>query len=187
MVSGIALVLAIYVFGSLIRGRKPDAACVDTLASYLLYSYILDLSLEFVEFTHIFYAAEEGIELITELMMEKLFLSFVVIQIAVGALLPILVITLTKLIKPKAQIPLYALASILTLIGVFAMRWNVVIGGQILSKTLRGFSSYSMPLFGAESLTLALAILALPFLILCILVWLLPPWAAERSDSAVEA
>ncbi len=183
MVSGIALVLMIYVFGSKLRRQKPDVACVSTLASYLLYSYILDLSLEFVEFTHIFYAAEEGIELIAKLMMDKLFLTFVVIQIIVGALLPIILIVLTKLIKPKVQILLYTLASILTLIGVFAMRWNVVIGGQILSKTLRGFSNYSMPLFGPESLVLALAILALPFLILYVLVWVLPPWAAEKAET----
>jgi predicted membrane protein len=181
MVSGIALVLAIYVLGSKLRGLKPDEACVNTLASYLLYSYILDLSLEFVEFAHIFYAAEEGIELIGKLLIDKLFLTFIVIQIIVGALLPILLILFTKLTKPKAQIQLYTLASLLTLVGVFAMRWNVVIGGQILSKTLRGFSSYSMPLFGPESLTLALLILALPILILWLLVWLLPPWVAEKS------
>ncbi|MBO8182623.1 MAG: polysulfide reductase NrfD [Archaeoglobus sp.] len=179
MVSGIALVMMIYVFGSKLRGKKPDAACVDTLASYLLYSYILDLSLEFVELTHIFYAAEEGTELIARLIVDKLFLTFVGIQMVAGALIPILLIVLTKLFKPKMQTAIFTLASILTLIGVFAMRWNVVIGGQILSKTLRGFSSYSMPVFGAESLTLALGILALPFVILYILSWLLPPWEAE--------
>ncbi len=183
MVSGIALVLMIYVFGSKLRGQKPDVACVSTLAAYLLYSYILDLSLEFVEFTHIFYAAEEGTALIARLMMDKLFLTFIVIQIAVGALLPIVLIVLTKLIKPKAQVSIYTIAAILTLVGVFAMRWNVVIGGQILSKTLRGFSSYSMPLFGPESLSLALVILALPFVILYVLVWLLPPWVEGVSRS----
>jgi Ni/Fe-hydrogenase subunit HybB-like protein len=181
MVSGIALVMVVYVFGSKLRGVKPNVACVDTLASYLLYSYILDLSLEFVELSHIFYAAEEGIGLISTLITDKLFLSFVVIQMIVGALLPLLLIVLTKTFKPKSQVGLFTLASILTLIGVFAMRWNVVIGGQLLSKTLHGFSSYSMPIFGAESLSLALGILALPFVILYILVRLLPPWEVEAG------
>jgi len=181
MVSGIALVMVIYVFGSILRGVKPNIACVDTLASYLLYSYILDLSLEFVELGHIFYAAEEGIELISTLITDKLFLSFVVIQMIAGALLPILLIILTKIFKYRNQIGLYTLASILTLIGVFAMRWNVVIGGQLLSKTLYGFSNYSMPIFGVESLTLALGIIALPFVILYILTRLLPPWVENNS------
>ena len=99
MVSGIALVLMIYVLGSKLRGKDPDPACVDTLASYLLYSYILDLSLEFVELTHIFYAAEEGTDLIAKLLMDKLLITFVGIQMVGGALIPILLIVLTKMLK----------------------------------------------------------------------------------------
>ncbi len=56
------------------------------------------------------------------------------------------------------------------------MRWNVVIGGQLLSKTLRGFAEYKMPLIGPESLAVAVAILALPFVLVAIFVKILPPW-----------
>ena len=38
--------------------------------------------------------------------------------------------------------------------GVLAMRWNVVIGGQLFSKSLRGFMSYKMEFAGHEGLAL---------------------------------
>jgi hypothetical protein len=34
--------------------------------------------------------------------------------------------------------------------GVLAMRWNVVIGGQMFSKSLRGLMSYKMEFSGLE-------------------------------------
>jgi hypothetical protein len=46
------------------------------------------------------------------------------------------------------------------------MRWNVVIGGQILSKSYRGFSSYLPGLFEKEGWIVAAVIVIVPFLIL---------------------
>ena len=36
------------------------------------------------------------------------------------------------------------LAAALTLVGIFAMRWNVVIGGQLFSKSFLGYTTYKM-------------------------------------------
>ncbi len=180
MVSGIALVLLIYIVSSYIRGVEPDKACTDTLAGYLLYSYILDLGLEAMELIHIFYTQEEGFDAIVKLISDKIFVSFIIIQIFFGTLVPIILLLIAKsgIFKFNVRKYLYILATVLTLIGVFAMRWNVVIGGQILSKTYMGYSYYIMPIFGPESLSITLAIMALPFVILAILVKLLPPWEA---------
>ena len=180
MVSGIALVLLIYIVSSYIRGVEPDKACTDTLAGYLLYSYILDLGLEAMELIHIFYTQEEGFDAIVTLISDKIFVSFIIIQIFFGTLVPIILLLIAKsgIFKFNVRKYLYIFATVLTLIGVFAMRWNVVIGGQILSKTYMGYSYYIMPIFGPESLSITLAIMALPFVILAILVKLLPPWEA---------
>ena len=180
MVSGIALVLLIYIASSYIRGVELDRACTDTLAGYLLYSYILDLGLEAMELIHIFYTQEEGFDAIVTLISDKIFVSFIIIQIFFGTLVPIILLLIAKsgVFKFNVRKYLYIFATVLTLIGVFAMRWNVVIGGQILSKTYMGYSYYIMPVFGPESLSITLAIMALPFVILAILVKLLPPWEA---------
>ncbi|AIY89157.1 NrfD/PsrC family molybdoenzyme membrane anchor subunit [Geoglobus acetivorans] len=178
MVSGIALVLLIYIASSYIRGVELDRACTDTLANYLLYAYLLDLSLEFMELAHLFYTQEEGIDAIRVLITDKLFWTFIVIQVFLGTLVPIflLILARTGIFRFNVRKWIYIFVTTLTLIGVFAMRWNVVIGGQLISKTYLGYTTYIMPLFGPESLSLALAIWILPFIILAVLIKLLPPW-----------
>ena len=46
------------------------------------------------------------------------------------------------------------------------MRWNEVIGGQLVSKSYRGFSSYFPGIFEKEGLIAAAVILIIPFLLL---------------------
>ena len=56
-----------------------------------------------------------------------------------------------------------------------------MIGGQLYSKSLRGLMAYKMEITGIESLVMALALLALPFIILTVLFRLLPPrWMEEK-------
>ena len=68
------------------------------------------------------------------------------------------------------------------LVGVLAMRWNVVIGGQLLSKSLRGFTSYTPPVWGLEGIAVSVVLLAAPFVILALLVRVLPPWIEEPKE-----
>ena len=68
------------------------------------------------------------------------------------------------------------LLGVLTLIGIFAMRWNVVIGGQLFSKSFLGYTTYKMAFATREGLGVAIVLLILPFVILAGLVRLLPPW-----------
>jgi predicted membrane protein len=70
----------------------------------------------------------------------------------------------------------YFLAAVLTQIGIFSIRWNVVIGGQLFSKSLRGLTFYKMELLGVEGLLMALALLLMPLVILYVLIKILPPW-----------
>jgi len=65
---------------------------------------------------------------------------------------------------------------VLTLIGIFAMRWNVVIGGQLFSKSFLGYTTYKMAFATREGLGVAIALLILPFVLLALLVHILPPW-----------
>jgi len=64
MVSGIALVLVLYVFSSLVRSKPIDMVCLDKLASFLLYALIVDFSLEMLDFIHRLYEAEESIHIL---------------------------------------------------------------------------------------------------------------------------
>lgn len=67
----------------------------------------------------------------------RLWTSQVVIQIFLGTMAPLCLLATTQLWKlaESARRALYVVASSLTLIGILAMRWNVVVGGQLFSKS----------------------------------------------------
>jgi len=60
--------------------------------------------------------------------------------------------------------------------NVLMMRWNVVIGGQEISKTTRGLLTYPLHIWGRESLMMATAVTLAPLGLLWILTRLFPPW-----------
>jgi predicted membrane protein len=72
-------------------------------------------------------------------------------------------------------------AAVLTLVGILAMRWNVVIGGQLFSKSFLGYTTYKMGFATREGLLPALLVLLLPLGILAVLVKLLPPWTSTDA------
>jgi predicted membrane protein len=77
---------------------------------------------------------------------------------------------------------IYLATGILTLVGIFAMRWNVVIGGQLFSKSFLGYTTYKMGFATREGLLPAILLMLLPFGILAVLLRWLPPWTdADRS------
>ncbi|HET9387368.1 MAG TPA: hypothetical protein VFO67_19690, partial [Gemmatimonadales bacterium] len=85
---------------------------------------------------------------------------------------------------------MYVLAGILTLVGIFAMRWNVVIGGQLFSKSFLGYTTYKLEFATREGLGVSILLLILPFVLLAGLVRLLPPWPTTtvlREDGSTSA
>lgn len=184
IVSGIALMVLIYGITSLFRWKPINMACMDKLASFLLYAMILDVSLEILDFIHRMYESVESIHILGQLISQKLFLSLVVIQILLGTILPMGTLAATKIFRLPDELRrfLYFIAAILVQIGIFSTRWNVVIGGQLFSKSLRGLTDYKMEILGIEGLFIAIGILILPLIILYILVKVLPPWEEVESQ-----
>ncbi len=183
MVSGIALVLFLYYIITLIRGEKIDMKCMDKLASYLLYAMILDFSLEALDFIHRVYESEESIKILSKLLFSKLFVSLLIIQVLLGTLIPMGLIAWTKIIKLPSELRrvIYFISAFLVQVGIFTTRWNVVIGGQLFSKSLKGLMTYKVELMGTEGLLVGIFLLLLPFIILYILLKLLPPWKEEAE------
>ena len=189
MVSGIAVVLLLYMFSCWYRKQPIDMRCVDTIALYLFYTFIIDFSLEMLDLVHRIYEADESFRSLDFMVHTRLYLSQVVIQIYIGTLAPIGLLALTQLLKfgAKTRKRIYALAGSLTLIGIFAMRWNVVIGGQLFSKSFLGYTTYKMSIISREGLLIAIGLLILPLCILWLLVKLLPPWPEKTPISMSEA
>jgi hypothetical protein len=148
-----------------------------------------------LDFIHRLYEAEESIEILSQLVSSRLFLSLVILQVAIGTLLPMLAL---GLISPafgsrgvfaatgELRRMVYFASAILIQIGIFSTRWNVVIGGQLFSKSLRGLTVYKMDMLGPEGFLVGAGVLLLPVLILYVLIRLLPPWN-EAATPAAEA
>ncbi|MFQ5854391.1 MAG: NrfD/PsrC family molybdoenzyme membrane anchor subunit [Anaerolineae bacterium] len=157
IVSGIALLIVVYAIATKLTGRSLDHDCISSMANWLLGFLIVDVVLEGLEVVVKMYESDESWEVIYRLITQKLSLTYFGLQFGLGALVPLIVLGTIGLMKSRIQIrtAVRFLASILVLIGVFAMRWNVVIGGQLFSKSLRGFTHYTPPLTGHEGVLAA--------------------------------
>jgi Ni/Fe-hydrogenase subunit HybB-like protein len=186
IVSGIALVILLYMVLTGLRREPIDMACLDKITSYLFYAVIVDFSLEALDFIHRLYQSEESVKILGKLITHKLFLSLFVMQILLGMFIPLGILVLAKMrgFNDDLRKLLYFTAAILIQLGIFATRWNVVIGGQLFSKSFRGLMAYKMEVMGIEGLVAALVLLALPFVILAALIRLLPTKRLEESATS---
>ena len=146
---------------------------------------ILDFTLEALDQVHRIYEAEESFEIISLLIQGKLYITLVITQVFLGTLIPLITLGTLQFYKPsseKMRRTLYLIISVLILIGIFFMRWNVVIGGQLFSKSFSGFTSFKIGLIGSEGYLMAAFWLIVPLFILWFLVWLLPPWKKHEEE-----
>ncbi len=185
IVSGIALVLLMYMATCVVKRVAVDMRCVDTIAKYLFYAYIVDFTLEGIDLLHRMYEADESFKSLDFMVRTKLFVSQILLQIVIGGLVPILLLAVTQVAKlsERARRGIYAVSAGLTLVGILAMRWNVVIGGQLFSKSFLGYTTYKMDFATREGLLPAILLMILPFVILAVLVKTLPPWHEPEADS----
>jgi Ni/Fe-hydrogenase subunit HybB-like protein len=183
IVSGIAAVMLVYMVTSWWRGRRIDMECLDTVGRYLFYAFVIDFSLEMLDLIHRIYEADESFRALDFMVRTQLYTSQIVVQIMVGTLVPLSMLATAQLIRltEETRRVIYAAAGTLTLIGIFAMRWNVVIGGQLFSKSFLGYTTYKMAWATREGVLPAALLLILPFVILAVLIRLLPPWETRRE------
>jgi Ni/Fe-hydrogenase subunit HybB-like protein len=188
MVSGIAAVMLLYMALTRLRKQTIDMRCVDAIAMYMFYIFIIDFSLEMLDLVHRIYLADESFRSLDFLVHTKLYFSQIVVQICIGTIVPLVLLFIAQVTKLPEIVRkyIYSISGCLALISVLAMRWNVVIGGQLFSKSFLGYTTYKMELVTREGLLVAIGLTILPLLFLWVLVKLLPPWP-EKSLHQVAA
>ncbi len=192
MVSGIALCVFNYMVLSWVRCKKTDIKCLDVMTMFLFYALVVDAAIEGLDWIHRVYSAEEGFQVMQYMAREKLFWTLNLGQATFGTLVPLVLLGLLQLIRKRvpelARRRIYFACSVLILLGVLAMRWNVVIGGQLFSKSLRGVMSYKLEFAGLEGWLMGAFLLALPFITLTILIRLfLSEEVAARALAGMDA
>ena len=192
IVSGIALCVFIYSELSWMRRKEADNACLDEMGKFLFYALLVDFSVESLDWLHRLYSAEESITVLKQLAAGKLFYTMLVGQLCFGTLIPLVLLGSTQMFRYRipdfVRRRIYYFSALLILAGVLLMRWNVVIGGQLFSKSLRGFTTFKMELSGQEGWLVSLGLLVLPFLILTLFVRLfLPPTETTEGTGTLAA
>lgn len=179
------MVILLYMIISPLRGKAIDMNCLDKVASYLFYAVIVDFSLEALDFIHRLYESEESIKILADLVANRLFGSLIIIQVILGMLIPLAIMSMIKIFKFDQELRrlLYFVSAILIQVGIFTTRWNVVVGGQMFSKSMRGLTNFKVGIWGMEGLLTAIALLILPFVILFVLLKILPPWGIKTGTA----
>ncbi|MCA9521125.1 MAG: polysulfide reductase NrfD [Myxococcales bacterium] len=187
--SGIAMVLVIYATVQRFAAKPISGECIQSLCRYLWLFAIVTVTLELLEVLSLSYERNEEWLVVSILYRDHLAFSFIGLQMVFGSLIPIILLGIVVLMRKYLTDPLrnmiaFVAASIL-LIQVMAMRWNVVIGGQIFSKSFRGFrEAYRPELFGREGVVVAVLIMVAPFVVLALINRVLPLAYDEKREAA---
>ncbi|MBI4327979.1 MAG: polysulfide reductase NrfD, partial [Chloroflexi bacterium] len=130
IVSGMALCVFVYMVLSWARRIPLDIGCLDMMGRFLFFALVIDASIEILDWVHRLYSADESIHVLKSLAAGKLFYTLLVVQACLGTLVPLVLLGLIQLLRKRMAVLIrqrvYFLTGALILIGVLAMRWNVV-------------------------------------------------------------
>jgi Ni/Fe-hydrogenase subunit HybB-like protein len=128
MVSGLAMMILVVIIKDYVlqKNKEQNPALVYDLAKLLAASIVLDLLLIGIDLTVLLTSHTEAYKAAVMLLTGEFSLPFLGIEVLLGALIPLILI-----LSPftKRWIPALALASVLVMIGILAMRYIMVVGG----------------------------------------------------------
>ena len=190
VVSGIAALIVLYQIIMKLKGFVIDRDCIDNMCGWLWMFLIITFSLELLAEISMAYEKAGEWEIVHELLTGPLSFSYMGLQIVVGAIIPLILLAIIVLMKKnmddRVANTLSFTAAVLLLIQVFAMRWNVVIGGQMISKSLAGLrESYRPGMFEKEGILAGVFIMVVPFLIILAAEYLLPLFRYSEEQSKI--
>ena len=184
IVSGIAVLTFLYLFVNFLKRQKVNQDTLDTMVRFLWGFMIIAVVLELMDLLSLAYEQTERWAAIKELITGPLWYTYVIGQNLIGSLGSFLLLATTVLFRLPQKLSnfLVFLTSGLLLIQVLLMRWNVVIGGQLISKSYRGYTSFMPGFLEKEGILVAAIIFILPFLILRLYDKLFPFFPASKQN-----
>jgi len=176
VVSGMAMIMLMYCFIMWRRREAYDFPMLRKLLIALWIAFVLDWALEMLELVHVNYRHGHEWAEIGPLLAGPLFNSYVIGQVLVASLIPTILMGYAVLSNATGRKLLYLgnLSSLILLLQVLLMRYNVVIGGQLISKSGRGFLDFELEFLGKEGVLMALAIFSGPFIVYYIISRFIP-------------
>jgi predicted membrane protein len=155
--------------------KSAEAHVVAMTSRYLLMFMVAAITLELLDLIFRGYTAVKSWDILRSVIYERDFVNIFVIQYGLGNLLPFILFLIPGLTIRRALV-----GTSLVLMGVFMMRWNVVIGGQAFSSSFSGFMHYTLPIWPTSMETLkegffgALIVVVVPFCLFYVLNKVMP-------------
>ena len=165
IVSGMAMLVLMYAFIMWRRGQAYDLPMIKKFMAFLWGVFILDVVVEILEVVFTMYEKSWHWSQIEPLLTGPLQNSYIVGQLLILSGIPLVVLGYVVLsgIQGRAMLYLSVVASFMLVLQVLFMRFNVVVGGQLISKSERGFVDFEWELFGKEGIPTAVVLLGAPF------------------------
>jgi len=182
--SGVGLLIVLYVIVSKFRNTPLIDETMRGLLYVLFTAITVVMVIEGLELLEIFYKGREGVETVRALITGPIWAGMTIQWAMSFFVLAVTSALLLYDVHGKRLVNWLFMAGLAMMIGVLAMRWNVVIGGQELSKTMKGLLTYYPEMFGRESLFTVLIISICPYVTLWLVTKLLPPWADGNKAAA---
>ena len=160
--------------------KSAEVQVVTMTAKYLVMFLVLAITLELLDLIFRGYTAVRSWDILRSVIYEKDFTKIFILQYGLGNLIPFIIFLMPRLTVRRA-----ALGSLLVLLGVFMMRWNVVIGGQAFSASFAGFMEYRLPIWPdslenfKEGLFGALTVITTPFVLFFLVTRILPVFGVK--------
>jgi Ni/Fe-hydrogenase subunit HybB-like protein len=184
IVSGLAVLIFLYLFIHWKRKLVIDQDAIDVMAKWLWGFMIIAVVLEMMEILSLSYERTERWAILEELIHGRLRFSHLYMQIGLLSIGPFILLTITTLVKSlntRVRNVLIWTSSGMLLLQVLFMRWNVVIGGQLVSKSMRGFTEYFPGIFEKEGLLVGFLLILSPFILLRFFDKLFPFFTQKRT------
>lgn len=136
MVSGTALLLLVHYWQSRATGKAPDRSLINGLAVVLSGVLAVDLGLVFYEFVVPMLAFQHhDLDIITIQATGPMWWSFWIVQLLLGMVVPFVILVVPAL---RARLPLVVGAATLVVIGIVAVRFNIVVP-PLLPPIIEGY------------------------------------------------
>jgi len=164
MVSGTGLFIIVLLLVERYRngGLTPQIrSLIVDMGQLMKWFIVVDASMMFTHFVMLWYGNSEAYAAGYFLIRGAEQFSFLGIEVGLGLVIPFVILSIPKI---KESLFWIVLASIFTIIGVYAMRYNFVVGGQKIPLTGDQILEYKLESFDL-SITLLIAALAIGTLI----------------------
>ncbi|MEM7145058.1 MAG: NrfD/PsrC family molybdoenzyme membrane anchor subunit [Verrucomicrobiota bacterium] len=185
VVSGIAMLLLAYTF---LMKRRPnrsiDPKVIKTLAVCLWMSFFIAFALELLEVGYAYFEHGHHWTLIGPLLSGPLYNTYVIWQIGIFSFPPIIILGFVVLGKLRNGLMIFLanVAALLLVLQVLFMRYNVVIGGQFISRSDRGFAEFHWHWFGREGILMTVLVFLLPFFLFAFLSRYIPIFPGDHPN-----